>query len=245
MNPTSPAPLPLTRTHTSWTLVDRLREQGAEAADALNELSQFLYRPVLGVVRAMIDDPDEAEDVCQRFFADVILWRGLIERADRDKGRLRTVVRAAAQNFVRDHWRRRKVRAVVDGSAAPFSDGQIPPLQNSESFDAFDREWFDQICSEACRRCEEHYVASGRSGHWLLFERSRLLPAVAQLERPTSLSQIMSEHGFVSHDSARSAINEVSQRLRALVVQVAGQASLSDADRESQVAELGRLGLHV
>src|SRR3982750_2578590 len=98
-SPAAPPALSTTRraprpdlTRTSWTLVERVRAGGHESGAALEALCTFLYQPVLAAVRAMVGDAHEAEDITQRFFVDVLLWRGLIERADPGKGRLRTLV---------------------------------------------------------------------------------------------------------------------------------------------------------
>jgi DNA-directed RNA polymerase specialized sigma24 family protein len=225
--------------------VDTVRAGGPAAPRALNELSTFLYPPVVGVVRSMVHDEHTAEDLAQQFFLDVVLWRSLIERADREQGRLRTVVRQAAKNFVRDHWRRQKVRQTVNGAVSLDSlDGEVggPDEQHDPAFETV---WLDSLCTEACRRCEDHFRSSELTGHWTLFERARLHPALRGTERPERLADIFHEHGFETVNQARGALDTVFKRLRALLLEVAGNASLGDEDRLEQVRALRERGLEL
>ncbi|HMN41530.1 MAG TPA: sigma factor [Phycisphaerales bacterium] len=233
-------------THTHWTLVDRVREGGAGAASALDHLSRFLYPPVLGLIRGMVHDEHTAEDLTQQFFLDVLLWRSLIERADRRQGRLRTVVFQAARNSVRDYWRRERVRAPVRG-AASLDRFEASSLRGSEEAidPAFEAAWLDGLCTEACRCCEEHFIAGGLKGHWTLFERARLFPLLRGTERPARLDEIFAEHGFQSVNQARGAIDTVVKRLRALLLEIAGNASIGDDDRQEQLRALRSRGLDV
>lgn len=253
-NPDNPEAIPQSRSTarapfgdcTRWTFVDQLRAGGPDATSALQELSRFLYAPVLGAIRRLVRDDELAEELAQAFFADVLLWRQLIERADRTQGRLRTLVRHAARNFVRDHWRRERVRAELeravplDEATSQSDDRTVEPADAS-----FETDWLDSLCGEACRRCEAYFRSRGMAGHWTLFARARLHPALRQLSRPANLTEIMNDHGFASANQARGALDVVMKRLRVQLIEVAGMASLSDEDHHEQVAKLESMGVRV
>jgi len=91
-NPMNPSPQ-FPGTH--WTRVER---EGATPKG--REWFCETYRPAVLAYLRMKCGPDEAEDLCQEFFAKVILDRGLMGRADRERGSLRGLLRKALDHFL-------------------------------------------------------------------------------------------------------------------------------------------------
>jgi len=58
---------------TSWTLLSGVQQRGAAATAALEEFTRRYYRPAYAYIAAILQDPDEAEEVTQEFFATVVL----------------------------------------------------------------------------------------------------------------------------------------------------------------------------
>jgi len=63
----------------------------------------------------------EAEELTQSFFAEVVLKRELFERAEAERGRLRSLILRSLSNFLADQIRRRGVgeRVCLEGAADP------------------------------------------------------------------------------------------------------------------------------
>jgi RNA polymerase sigma-70 factor (ECF subfamily) len=70
----------------------------AEGQAALEELCRIYWYPIYSFARRGGVAPHDAEDLTQGFFAD-LLARGAIARADATRGRFRTFLLAAFQNF--------------------------------------------------------------------------------------------------------------------------------------------------
>ena len=88
---------PLTR----WSMVAAVRsDDPAERARALDRLCDAYWKPVYKYIRLKYSKaPDEAQDLTQGFFAEV-LERDLLSRFDPAKSRLRTYMRLCADSFV-------------------------------------------------------------------------------------------------------------------------------------------------
>lgn len=129
---------------THWT---RVEQEGCTPAG--REWFCETYRPaVLSYLRSKCG-PDEAEDLCQEFFAKIILDRGLMGKADRARGSLRGLLRKAIDRFLLSHQRRllteKRGGLVVhqslddtfsaSASAALEDRSAVPPDR------AFDRAW--------------------------------------------------------------------------------------------------------
>jgi RNA polymerase sigma factor (sigma-70 family) len=97
----------LSRIETRWTVVfQAYHEGGDEAADAQQSLVLRYYRAVFRYLRAMVHDPDLAEDLTHEFV--VRFLTGEFSRADPARGRFRDFLKRALRNMVIDHWRRQR-----------------------------------------------------------------------------------------------------------------------------------------
>jgi RNA polymerase sigma-70 factor (ECF subfamily) len=90
---------------TSWTLLAEARGEAAAAAGARDEFARRYYRPVYDYVTAMLRDRQEAEELTQGFFADVVVSGRLLARVDREKGSFRPYLKQAVRNYVTSYIR--------------------------------------------------------------------------------------------------------------------------------------------
>src|SRR5262249_16622775 len=89
---------------TRWTIVLEAGDSAtvsAHAFNALSELCQIYWRPLYSFLRRQGYSPDDARDLTQGFFADLIETRAYA-RADREKGRFRSFLIGTLKHFVAD-----------------------------------------------------------------------------------------------------------------------------------------------
>ena len=86
---------------TRWSVIEGARSQdGAERQRALDTLCEAYWRPVYKYVRLRWSRaPEDAQDLTQGFFTEM-LERGLLNRFDAGKSRLRTYLRLCVDSFV-------------------------------------------------------------------------------------------------------------------------------------------------
>src|SRR6516165_7840500 len=90
---------------THWSVVMTAGATGsAQAAAALEKLCASYWYPLYAHVRRRGHDPETARDLTQGFFAE-ILTNGAIALADSGRGRFRTFLLAALDNFLHHHHR--------------------------------------------------------------------------------------------------------------------------------------------
>src|ERR1044072_6147599 len=73
----------------------------AKAHAALAELCKIYWRPVVSFICRQGHSVPDAQDLTQDFFAMVLKGR-VLQRADRSRGRFRSLVLKALQNFLHD-----------------------------------------------------------------------------------------------------------------------------------------------
>lgn len=80
-------------------------ESESQAGDALEELCRTYWYPLYAYVRRQGRAPEEAQDLTQAFFAQ-LLARESLQTVSRDKGRFRSFLLAAMNHFLADEWDR-------------------------------------------------------------------------------------------------------------------------------------------
>jgi RNA polymerase sigma factor (sigma-70 family) len=143
-----------------------------KAHAALAELCKIYWRPVFAFICRQGHSVPDAQDLTQDFFAMVLKGR-LLQRADRSRGRFRSLVLKALQNFLHDavdkrHARKRggDVQFVSwdDWMAEAPSHLSIPE-QESDKWSPeriFDVRWAATVVERALRRLGDECEKRGR-----------------------------------------------------------------------------------
>lgn len=154
-----------------------------ERERALESLGAAYWRPIYKYIRLRWNRPaEEAQDLTQGFFVEV-LERGLLEKFDAKKGRLRTFLRVCVDSFVsnEDKAGRRQKRGgniahvALDFAAAEEELGgavmdpaAIPSPESLEEF--FEKEWLRSLFSLAVGDLRELCHARQHEQTFRLFE---------------------------------------------------------------------------
>jgi DNA-directed RNA polymerase specialized sigma24 family protein len=89
---------------TRWGLLAAARA-GGDSADALSEFSNRYYAAVRAFIAAVTREPEEADDLTQRFFETAVLTGRVLVHADRRKGHFRPYLKQTIRNFIVDERR--------------------------------------------------------------------------------------------------------------------------------------------
>lgn len=217
---------------THWSLVDALDGVGPPAADARSELARIYWPAVYAYYRRRGIGKEAAAEMTQGFFCDVIEARGLFESADQSRGRLRGLVCAAARNYAIDRHRAdrpSKGGLRLDESALTDAEASLDDDPSLSAERAFDRAWGVARLREALRRCEAHFVRSGKAAHWHAFEARHLTPAIGNAQ-PPQMVDLALELGFDKPGDVASAVQVVRKRLVAVLQELtAGEGEQDDS----------------
>src|SRR5713101_9889853 len=89
---------------THWSVVLTAQGESPAAQEALEKLCRTYWRPIYSFVRRQGIGPEEAEDITQGFFAQLLERRSLTA-VRKEKGRLRSYLLGALKNFLADEQR--------------------------------------------------------------------------------------------------------------------------------------------
>ena len=167
-------------TTTCWTVIVQARDQGSpQAHQALAELCRAYWYPLYVFLRRRGYQPDQAEDLTQGFFAD-LLSRDFFKTVDPAKGRFRTFLLASLEHFLanRRDWERRvkrggKVHHVSIDLRNAEGRYLREPAHEATPERLFERRWTLTLLDHVLDRLECEMILKGKGG---LFER--LKPAL-------------------------------------------------------------------
>src|SRR5262245_48391962 len=160
-------------TSTRWTIVLEAGDPAAASAQslsALSELCQVYWRPLYSFLRKQGYASEDAQDLTQGFFADLIEARAYA-RADRAKGRFRSFLLGALKHFIADARDRRDalkrgggvILENLDENAIAEAEAQIVRATKWQADEVYDREWAASLLREALHRLTQECALAGKA----------------------------------------------------------------------------------
>lgn len=192
---------------TRWTLVVQAQGRTPEAKAALSDLCAAYYAPVAEFIRQWLRGADQAADLTQEFFAE-ILSHGGVEGAAQGRGRFRSYLLGAVKHFL--SRAREREQALKRGGGIEFTsldtghdmpDAALPPDA------AFDRQWALTLLGRALDSLESQFAAEEKA------ETFRVLKPWLTGEADTPQSTAAAALGL-SETAVKVAIHRLRQRFR-------------------------------
>ena len=230
---------------THWSLVEGAGASDQDRGQAMiSLLLQRYWKPVYCYLRRRGYSNEEAKDLTQGFFHEVVLEHRLIEKADAAKGRFRTLLLVALDRYVgdvrdRENAQKRKPR----GKLIPLEVAEPPEvpvsIAESDPQSTFHYAWvlalLEQVFEEVERACHH----DGKTVHWCIF-RDRVLNPIMDRGTPPPLSEIVSKYGLPDESKASNMIVTVKRRLQATLRQRLRESVTSEGEVASEWEQMRR-----
>ena len=245
---------------TPWTLIEQLAGDKGQRDRALDALLRTYWGAVYSYLRRRKNvaeahpqgqqvsylrrrghTMDEAAELAEGFFVHVVVSRELFDRADRAKGRLRSLLLTALRNYVADVRRHEGLRAggrVRDVDLA--AEERLVAAGSADAGEAFDRRWALAALEEAARRCEEHFERAGKAGHWAVFH-ARVVGTAVRATNAPALEGRAAGHGFASAADAAAAVQTVKKRFEAILRGVVAETVRDEGEAASEFDDVLRV----
>jgi DNA-directed RNA polymerase specialized sigma24 family protein len=214
---------------THWTLVLQAGqlESSESAQSALSAFCEAYWPPFYAFLRHRRYAPADAQDLVQAFFLH-LFEKNTLERADREKGRLRTFLLTSLQNFLINEYERQKaIKRGGDRTILSF-DELLPEAEvnmlasvHLDDVACYDLTWATSIVARSWQKLCETLEAEGKS-EWL----DELRPFLAGgTTTPPNQEEVAARIG-VPIATLRTWISRLRQRYRdALRTEVASTVS--------------------
>jgi RNA polymerase sigma factor (sigma-70 family) len=214
----------------------------AAARDALSELCRTYWRPLFVYISRRGYSTQDAEDLTQDFFA-LILDGDLLERADPDRGRFRSLLLKALQDFLghaasKRHARKRggEIKFVSWDDWMAEAPSQLlisaQALKSWSPEQLFDLRWAATVVEQACRRLREECENKRRLR---LFET--LSPYLATERADISYANLAASLG-IAETAVKKQLHNLRRRYRWLIHDEVAQTVADPGDVAGEIRHL-------
>jgi len=227
---------------THWSLVEGIKEHIDKDRALIGLLLERYWKPVYCYLRRRGYDNEQAKDLTQDFFHEVVLNRSLIERADQSKGLFRSFLLHALNQYLVDERRREKAKKRIPPSKLVPLDMTYPPVlpqkvRHLEPEQCFDYAWKTDLLERALADLKKWYFGRGMDTHWYLFRDRLLKPSLEGFEAP-SFSQLSEQYGIESETKASNMLGAVKKQFQNILTKHVRQTVLSGDVAETELEEM-------
>ncbi len=207
---------------THWSVVRAVKTDDQTRRHLMvGNLTATYWKPVYCYLRRKGYNNEDAKDLTQGFFCEIVLGRDLIEKADRAKGHFRTFLLTALERYIVSVIRRRtrqKVKpkgGIIELSPDKLAELPIPDTIETPE-EAFYCGWAADILDQVLSELREEYRSTNRSAHWEIFRLTVLIP-IKEDVKASPLKELCEKIGVDSVSKASNMIVTVKRRFRSIL----------------------------
>ncbi len=227
---------------THWSLVDHIQADDDKDRVLIGLLLDRYWKPVYCYLRHKGYDNEDAKDLTQGFFHEVVLNRNLVQRVDQSKGRFRTFLLHALDQYLLNEKRKQASQKRSPKGDLVSLDILDPPalpqmISGSSPEDAYNYAWMasmlDQILSEVKARCREDHLEV----HWRVFQDKILQPIQTDASAP-SFAEICEKYNIDDQKRAANMVTTVKRRLQKTLKRYLRLVATSDDAMHNEFAAM-------
>ena len=206
---------------THWSLIDDIQTGRDKDRALIKLLLQRYWKPVYCYLRRKGTNNEDAKDLTQGFFHEIVLNRRLVQRSDQAKGRFRSFLLHALNQYVINQRAKQTATLRIPQdklvSLESVDPSELPQDMSACEPDAsYNYAWvsalLDQVLTAVKRSCREE----GLETHWELFHARIVRPILTGASAPP-LSEICTRLGVEDTRRASNMIITVKRRFREML----------------------------
>lgn len=202
------------------------------------ELIVRYWKPIYCFLRTRGYSNEQAKDLTQGFFTEIILDSNLFKNLDRSKGKFRTLLLTALNHYIIDVARHEKRRKRHPGMMVSLdTELQVSDTSLAEPEQAFDYGWAAGVLENVLADLRTECVNGGLTTHWEVFQ-ARVLTPILEESPPPALSDLCKRLGIATEATASNMIVTVKRRFKQLLRRYVRRFVDSDADVDSEIVRL-------
>ena len=203
---------------THWSLIDRIQADEDKDRALINLLLQRYWKPVYCYLRRHGRDNEEAKDLTQGFFHEVVLGRSLVLRADPSKGRFRSFLLHALNQYVINQGAKKTAGTRIPQEKLVSLEGidpsELPPdMAESEPDVCYNYAWVSALLDQVLAAVKSSCYQEGLQRHWEAFHARVVRPILEGTTAP-ALGEICVRLGIQDARRASNMIVTVKRRFR-------------------------------
>ena len=227
---------------THWSLIEDVREHKDKDRALVGLLLKLYWKPVYCYLRRKGYDNEQAKDLTQGFLHEVVLNRHLVERADSSKGRFRSFLLHALNQYLLDERRKETARKhIPKDKLVPLDIAEPPTLPEMacklDAEQSFNYVWKADLLERALKEVKGRYCKRGMETHWYVFQ-DRLLRPTLEGHDPPSLRNICRKYDIDNEATVSNMLNTVKKLVRSVLKSHVRQTVVSGEVAEEELKEI-------
>ena len=230
---------------THWSIIENVGLKDDDRNQAMISLLLSKYwKPVYCYLRRKGYDNEQAKDLTQDFFHEVVLGRNLIQKADQSKGRFRSFLLIALNRYLITVKKGQAAqKRIPKGKLVSLDVEDLPELFmiNSDltAEDSFNYAWVSSLLEEVIKEVEAKCHEDGKTVHWHIFYDRVLEPIMEKTEAP-SMKEISHRYGLKSESEASNMMVTVKRRFQRTMKDHLRNLVVSEEQIDEEISEIMR-----
>jgi DNA-directed RNA polymerase specialized sigma24 family protein len=227
---------------THWSLIEDVKKQPDQDRALIGLLLERYWKPVYCYLRRKGYGNEQAKDLTQGFFHEIVLNLNLFGRAEQSKGRFRSFLLYALNQYLMNEKRRETAQKNIPRHKIVSLDAIEQPILPqsiiaSSPEDSYNYAWvsamLDQVLSDVKRICYEQ----GMETHWSIFSERVVQPMLNNAASPP-LKDICEKYGIENEKKASNMIITVKRRFQNALKQYIRSTVASESQMADELKEI-------
>jgi hypothetical protein len=229
---------------THWSLIEKGGDEGDRDRVLIASLLENYWKPIYCYLRHKGYSNEDAKDLTQGFFHEVVLDRNLVQRADQAKGRFRSfLLHALNQYLLNERDKQTAKKRIPQGKLVSMDNVDLPMLPQGldkwNSEDVYNYAWLSALLDRVLAEVEKSCLAKGMELHWQVFHERVARPTLSSLPAP-SLAEVCKRYDIEDPGKASNMILTVKRRFQAVLKQYIRSTVISEGRIPDEVREILR-----
>jgi len=195
---------------TQWSLIENIKAGQDRDQILIGFLLEQYWKPVYCYLRRKGHDNDQAKDLTQAFFHEVVLNRDLVARADQTRGRFRSFLLHALKQYVKkQNLKERAQKRIPKEKMVSLDVAEPPALPESVARgsveESFHYAWVSALLERVIAAVRAECAEEGMTTHWALFSERVVQPILTD-RSPPPLASICKAHDITDTQTASNMI---------------------------------------
>jgi RNA polymerase sigma-70 factor (ECF subfamily) len=199
------------------------------------------WKPIYCYLRRKGYDNESAKDLTQGFLHEIVLNRGLVQKADQSRGRFRSLLLTSLNRYLINVKKGEAVRSRIPRDKLVSLDMVEPPelaqMTKASADDFYQYVWLSALLNQVLSAVHRSCARDGLEIHWRIFE-DRVVRPILQGAAPPSLANVGRTHGIQDEKRASNMCITVKRRFRVALKEYVSTTVASNQQVEEELAEI-------
>jgi DNA-directed RNA polymerase specialized sigma24 family protein len=227
---------------THWSLIEDSKSDDDRSQALIGLLLGLYWKPVYFYLRRKGHNNEDAKDLTQGFFHEIVLNRSLIQRADQSKGRFRSFLLHALEQYLIDERHKQTAQRRIpkdklvslDTVEAPVLPHANPDLTPEDSYNyGWMSALLDRVLSDVEAKCHDQDMGI----HWNIFH-DRVVQPILRQEACPSLEAVCEKYGIPDRKKASNMTITVKRCFQTVLQEHVRNTVISDGQTREELQEI-------